>query len=109
LSLVVWHIRKLAGDDNRSDRQLLHRFASQREEAAFEMLVARHGPAIIGLCRRLLRHEQDAEDVFQATFLTLARKASSIRKPESLGCEHNYGSADSGIRGVLNDPITGLQ
>ena len=86
LSLVLWHIRKLAGDDNATDRQLLHRFAAQHEEAAFEMLVERHGPAVLGLCRRILHHEQDAEDVFQATFLALARRASSIRRPDSLGC-----------------------
>src|SRR5437899_565537 len=86
LSLVLRHIRKLAGAGNATDRQLLHRFATRHEEAAFEMLVERHGPAILGVCRRVLRHEHDAEDVFQATFLTLARKASSIRKPESLGC-----------------------
>src|SRR5216683_242248 len=86
LSLVLRHIRKLAGDGNATDRQLLHRFATQHEEAAFEMLVERHGPVVLGVCRRVLRHEHDAEDVFQATFLTLARRASSIRKPESLGC-----------------------
>src|SRR6266446_4350697 len=86
LSLVLRHIRKLAGAGKATDRQLLHRFATQHEEAAFELLVERHGPAVLGLCRRVLRHEHDAEDVFQATFLTLARKASSIRKPESLGC-----------------------
>src|SRR5205823_7066278 len=86
LSLVLRHIRKLAGDGKATDRQLLHRFATQHEEAAFELLVERHGPAVLGLCRRVLRQEQDAEDVFQATFFTLARKASSIRKPESLGC-----------------------
>src|SRR5712692_827943 len=85
LSLVLRHIRKLAGAGNATDRQLLHRFATQHEEAAFEILVERHGPAVLGLCRRVLRHEQDAEDVFQATFLALARKVSSIRKPESLG------------------------
>src|SRR5262249_19035622 len=62
------------------------RFATQHEEAAFELLVRRHGPAVFGACRRILRHEHDAEDVFQATFLALARKASSIRKPEALGC-----------------------
>src|SRR5207244_5601719 len=86
LSLILRHIRKLAGDSKATDRQLLDRFATQHEEAAFEMLLERHGPAVLGVCRRVLRHEQDAEDVFQATFLTLARKASSIRKPESLGC-----------------------
>src|SRR5437868_2249824 len=86
LSLVLRHLRKLAGDGKATDRQLLHRFAAQHEEAAFEMLVERHGPAVLGLCRRILHHEHDAEDVFQATFLVLTRKASSIRKPDSLGC-----------------------
>src|SRR6266849_2785295 len=86
LSLVLRHIRKLAAAGNATDRQLLHRFATRHEEAAFELLVERHGPVVLGVCRRILRHEHDAEDVFQATFLTLARKASSIRKPESLGC-----------------------
>jgi RNA polymerase sigma factor (sigma-70 family) len=86
LSLVLRQIRKLAGDRTATDRQLLHQFATEQEGAAFELLVERHGPAVLDLCRRILRHEHDAEDVFQATFLALARKASSIRKPESLGC-----------------------
>src|SRR5207237_1745289 len=74
------------GDAKATDGQLLHGFATHHEERAFEMLIERHGPAVFGLCRRVLRHEHDAEDVFQATFLILAQQASSIRKPESLGC-----------------------
>jgi DNA-directed RNA polymerase specialized sigma24 family protein len=58
-----------------SDAQLLEQFALQRDEAAFEALVHRHGPLVFGVCRRLLFDAHDAEDAFQATFLILARKA----------------------------------
>jgi RNA polymerase sigma factor (sigma-70 family) len=68
-----------------SDHQLLEQFLARQDESAFSALVQRHGPAVLSLCRSLLRHLHDAEDVFQATFLVLARKAGSIRKRESLG------------------------
>src|SRR5262245_53362222 len=67
-----------------SDAQLLERFVATRDEAAFEVLVWRHGALVVGVCRRLLRHEQDIEDAFQATFLTLVRKAAGIGKREAL-------------------------
>ncbi|HTU92729.1 MAG TPA: sigma-70 family RNA polymerase sigma factor [Gemmataceae bacterium] len=70
---------------NVSDAELLERFVSCRDEAAFAALMARHGPMVFGVCRRLLRHAQDAEDAFQATFLILVRKAASIGKRELLG------------------------
>jgi RNA polymerase sigma factor (sigma-70 family) len=67
-----------------SDATLLGRFI-RGDEAAFELLVWRHGPMVLGVCRRVLRHEQDAEDAFQATFLTLARKAGEAGRRGSLG------------------------
>ncbi len=71
-----------------SDRQLLERFVSRREqadEAAFAAIVARHGPMVLGVCRQLLGDHHHAEDAFQAAFLVLARHAGSIRDPDLLG------------------------
>jgi RNA polymerase sigma factor (sigma-70 family) len=67
------------------DGQLLERFVSRRDEAAFTALVALHGPMVLGVCRRILRHEHDIEDAFQATFLVLVRRAGSIRDAGRLG------------------------
>src|SRR5215471_16732616 len=68
-----------------TDTELVRQFADTRSEAAFEALVRRHGPMVQGVCRRILGNAHDAEDVFQAVFLVLARKPGSIRKPELLG------------------------
>src|SRR3954451_12859025 len=68
-----------------SDGQLLDCFVEHRDEAAFAALLRRHGPMVLGVCRRVLRHPQDAEDAFQATFLVLVRKAASIGQRELLG------------------------
>jgi RNA polymerase sigma factor (sigma-70 family) len=67
-----------------SDEQLLRAFVSQRDENAFAVLVRRHGSMVLQVCSRVLEHEQDAEDAFQATFLVLARDADSLRKKSSL-------------------------
>jgi RNA polymerase sigma factor (sigma-70 family) len=77
-------VRQQAGGEA-SDLQLLDRFLQSKDEAAFEVLVWRHGPMIHSLCLRMLHHAQDAEDVLQATFLTLVRKARSIHKRQWLG------------------------
>src|SRR5262249_34266695 len=68
-----------------TDAHLLGRFTTHREEDAFAALVRRHGPMVLGVCRRVLQDEHLSEDAFQATFLVLARKAGSISKPAVLG------------------------
>src|SRR5581483_6696021 len=62
-----------------SDAQLLERFAGARDESAFEALLERHGPLVLGVCRNVLREERDVEDAFQASFLLLVEKADRIR------------------------------
>jgi RNA polymerase sigma factor (sigma-70 family) len=85
MEIVLGHLRRaVLRQDGRTDGQLLASFIDQRDEAAFEALVHRHGPMVFGVCRRLVRNHHDAEDAFQATFLVLARKASSVRPPERL-------------------------
>jgi RNA polymerase sigma factor (sigma-70 family) len=71
-----------------SDGQLLARFLARRDEgaeAAFRTLVVRHGPMVMGVCRRYLDDPNDADDAFQATFLVLAQRAGSVQIEESLG------------------------
>ena len=78
--------RLLAGESvvGQSERQLLDRFVSDRDEVAFEAIVARHGPMVLGVCRSILDHSTDVEDAFQATFLVLVRKAGSLRDRDQL-------------------------
>jgi RNA polymerase sigma factor (sigma-70 family) len=67
------------------DHRLVERFIEERDEAAFEVLVARHGPMVLSVCRGILRDPGDAEDAFQAVFLVLVKKAATIRGRQALG------------------------
>jgi RNA polymerase sigma factor (sigma-70 family) len=88
LSPVLRHIRRACDPTpvaDHTDADLLTRFIDCSDEAAFAILVHRHGPLILGVCRRLLGDVHSADDAFQATFLLLARKAGRLRRPERLG------------------------
>jgi RNA polymerase sigma factor (sigma-70 family) len=83
----VGHLRQLVrppGYDLQTDAALLDLFNQHHDQAAFETLVARHGPMVHRHCRRVTSNGTDADDAFQAVFLVLARRASAIRRPESL-------------------------
>lgn len=86
INRVLEHLRQaaLAGEEL-TDVQLLELFLAGREEFAFEALVRRFGPMVLGVCRRVAGHAQDAEDAFQATFLVLARKAIGVWPREKVG------------------------
>jgi RNA polymerase sigma factor (sigma-70 family) len=73
-----------AGRDDQ-DSDLLRRFTSGGEQEAFASLVRHHGPAVLGVCRRILGASGEADDAYQATFLVLARRAASVRRGGSVG------------------------
>jgi RNA polymerase sigma factor (sigma-70 family) len=88
LNSVLRYIRKTvvpASPEDCTDGQLLECVIGRQDEAAFTALLRRHGPMVLGVCRRLLHHTADAEDAFQATWLVLLHRARSIRKREALG------------------------
>jgi DNA-directed RNA polymerase specialized sigma24 family protein len=85
---VVHRLERLFGHGTvtgLTEGQLIDRFASRRDESAFELLMERHGPMVLGVCRQFLRDPNDVEDAFQATFLVLVRKAATLRQKELLG------------------------
>jgi RNA polymerase sigma factor (sigma-70 family) len=89
LDSVLRAVRHAAGGEGvreQTDGQLLRRFVAAKDETAYAELMRRHGGMVLRVCRRVLHNAHDAEDAFQATFLTLAHKAASISKERSLGC-----------------------
>jgi RNA polymerase sigma factor (sigma-70 family) len=125
LQTVVQHLRKLVDAEERiADAELLARFVARRDEAAFTMLVQRHGPMVLGVCRRMLKRTADTEDAWQATFLVLARKATAIRKQASIAawlhgvalriCQrsreknqrHKHDELTSDLLGIENDDLS---
>jgi RNA polymerase sigma factor (sigma-70 family) len=77
-------LTRLLTTGHETDAALLARYASANDPTAFTELVRRHGPMVLGVCRRMLGHVHDADDAFQATFLIFARGARSVRKPDAL-------------------------
>jgi RNA polymerase sigma factor (sigma-70 family) len=87
LGTLLGHLRQLAGGEEvgrLTDGELLRRFIAG-DETAFAVLVARQGPMVYGVCRRVLHRLHEAEDAFQATFLVLARRAATITRHEAVG------------------------
>ncbi|HEY7308270.1 MAG TPA: sigma-70 family RNA polymerase sigma factor [Gemmataceae bacterium] len=85
---LLHHLRRAVltqAPDGLTDAQLLEAFLVRHEESAFTALVRRHGPLVLGVCRRVLGDRHEAEDAFQATFLVLLRKARSIQSGRALG------------------------
>jgi RNA polymerase sigma factor (sigma-70 family) len=87
MNQILRHLRSILRDETDAlpDAQLLARFLSRRDESAFETLLHRHGPMVLGVCRRILGNTPDVEDAFQATFLVLVRKANTIARRETVG------------------------
>jgi RNA polymerase sigma factor (sigma-70 family) len=85
LAFVLRAVRPRTAAPDLTDAELLARFRADRDEAAFALLVQRHGPMVLGVCHRVLGSRADAEDAFQATFVLLAVRAGAIRKAGSLG------------------------
>jgi RNA polymerase sigma factor (sigma-70 family) len=87
LYTLIGRLRHAAGDSSKgvpTDGLLLDRWLGDKDQAAFELLLWRHGPLVLATCRRLLRDYHAAEDAFQATWLLFVRKAASVRDPSAL-------------------------
>ena len=97
--VIISYLRKMVQSDEagQTDGQLLRRYVDQRDETAFAVLVRRHGSMVLAVCRRMLRHAEDAEDAFQATFVVLARAGFTLRQGGGGGGEGRDGGGGSGV------------
>lgn len=87
LNRLLGRIRYLVSkpaDQGGTDGALLRRFVGDRDQGAFAALVHRHGPLVLGVCRRVLHDSCQVEDAFQATFVVLAQSAGSLRRRDSI-------------------------
>src|SRR5262249_36198375 len=85
---VLHYLRRLVavrGSGETTDDELLARFRARHDETAFAELMRRHGPMVLGVCRRILQDPNDADDAFQATFLVLVKRAGSLGVIHSVG------------------------
>jgi RNA polymerase sigma factor (sigma-70 family) len=88
LDKVFFHLRRavlLKDGGGQTDGKLLGNFIENRDETSFEVLMRRHGPMVLNVCRRILHNQQDAQDAVQTTFLVLVRKAKSVKPRELVG------------------------
>ena len=84
MSALVLNAELITDSSATGDRELVERFVTVRDQAAFAELVRRHSSVVMGVCRRVLHDPNDIDDVFQATFLVLVRNAGRIRNRSSL-------------------------
>ncbi len=111
-SAIVRHLRQVAGTQRVaeiSDADLLTRFSTTHDEAAFELLLWRHGAMVLRLCRDVTRDDHTAEDAFQAVFFALACKAGSIRKRQSLGAWLHRTAYRVALRARCRTRATGMR
>ena len=102
LSPLIQFLRQIAGpppDRDLADGHLLERFVTARDQAAFAALMQRHGPMVLGVCRRLLHDAHEAEDAFQATFLVLYQRVwQAYESLQALFMELHYLPCDGAGR-----------
>ncbi|HYH69460.1 MAG TPA: RNA polymerase sigma factor [Urbifossiella sp.] len=107
-TLLAARILRIASEEALTDAELAGRYAEHRDAAAFEVLVWRQGPMVWGTCHRVLRHQQDAEDAFQATFLALARAAGTLGSRQAVAGWLHRVAMNSALNMKARHRLTGL-